>query len=747
MILENEQKIVLNKPFMIYLAFILWVFTTDLVYFLEFLFKHKNSYGVVLSSIICVTLFLQLRKKIIIEKLEINFIDILGFLLIIFIAFIKIPFPDNNYDLLNYHLFLQQPSFITDKASIFFPSGFLSYNYPLGDRMFYLFRYLLGFRLGVLPNLFALILINLQITSLLKKYFSSLELNNLLISGFSILAICSEYIFLNLSVYLIDIIYIPLLLELLQIILFNENENSASIYYFAILAGLSISFKITNIVFFVPILLIYTVRFRQKINFKNLFFAVIFFILPISVYALYSYISTGNPIFPFMNHYFNSQYTVNVNFKDLRWGPKTIFEYLTWPYQMLKNPQKISELSVYTGKITIGILFLLISIPSLVKHKDLKNTRNISLLIVYLLSFLLWEITTGYVRYAIFLEIISGIYITVLSVNTISKNNSILKFISYAFIFLLLFQSYNSLKVIIYENKDWSWRPSALTQREAYFDNFKLMLNDRRNTDEPIIHDIEVWVIINNNVGYATLLKSNIPIININEARFSERSKSMAMELLDHYKGKNLFSISRTDEFDQSYSYLINNGFRVKRIKEVDCSCMHVGQKLYLYEISKLADEKTEESLGENIILNDSFESLDTDDTKADKTLVNWSLPVNNDQIREEGKAADGKVYVGASIDSSLFEEVKLKPGTLYKLSFYSKSRNDIDTLTRFQVFWKGRESLISSSIKLINSNVNWDKYSMYLMSPENADSAIIYLNSNDKYYIYFDKISLCEIK
>ena len=107
--------------------------------------------------------------------------------------------------------------------------------------------------------------------------------------------------------------------------------------------------------------------------------------------------------------------------RDMRWGPaNNILEYTFWPAYSAFVPKRLSELGVYRGRIALGYGTSMIMLIILIcKRKGIGNIiKTLTYLIV--VSGLLWGATTGYIRYGLFVEIISAIYLSMLCMEWLS---------------------------------------------------------------------------------------------------------------------------------------------------------------------------------------------------------------------------------------------------------------------------------------------------------------------------------------
>jgi hypothetical protein len=142
-----------------------------------------------------------------------------------------------------------------------------------------------------------------------------------------------------------------------------------------------------------------------------------------------------NPIFPFYNGFFKSSFYAYTNFKDLRFGPKTLFEAITFPVQMMLNFSKVAELPVVDFK---WLVFYLISIIVLFKYimsKKFENDSKNILIIFFVLSFIIWQTVFSIYRYLIPIELLLVIVIAVLLNYLVSLRK--IKLYFFAFVFLI----------------------------------------------------------------------------------------------------------------------------------------------------------------------------------------------------------------------------------------------------------------------------------------------------------------------
>lgn len=213
-----------------------------------------------------------------------------GILFILVIYFVKFAIPDKGFDTLNYHLYLQISPFADNIYYNFFPARWINtFSYPLADRIHYFFRFILGYRLGNIANIYILITIYYQAKQFLKKYIH--VKNKIIIPVTTFSVICTEQILMNLVSYYVDLMAIPLILEIILIIL-NKDINKFNNYFILFMSGIIISLKISNILILIPLGILYIIIAKKTFNWKTFVIGIPILLFPIFIYALNNYLQT-----------------------------------------------------------------------------------------------------------------------------------------------------------------------------------------------------------------------------------------------------------------------------------------------------------------------------------------------------------------------------------------------------------------------------------------------------------------------
>ena len=281
---------------------------------------------------------------------------------------------------------------------------------------------------------------------------------------------------------MVDCIALPFFIEALYILIFQTEKNGARIsIWFAFLCGCFFANKMTNVVFVGPILLLYLIRNKKNIGIKTFLASFLIAIVPVSVYLIYAFKETGNPIFPYFNNIFRSPYFSIHDFKDMRWGPTGIVETIFWPVLSAINPEyRTSEIPnispLVSSLIMIGwaLEFVYVIVG---KEERTKEKQALTLLgVLFITSSILWSISTGHVRYFILGYIIAGLLLVGFLTSAFNYLPVGLRLSSLLIVILMLAQSINTM-VTVAKGREWSWRDS--TYLPAFKENAQLAFRDQ----------------------------------------------------------------------------------------------------------------------------------------------------------------------------------------------------------------------------------------------------------------------------
>lgn len=579
------KKIEINKILYFYIIYILFLVLTDIGAFALYLFDaNQHLKIVILTALIFTAVLVKLfNNRFTFVSLNLDKLFIVLTFSILAIGFFRGIIPDISADVANARVYWQIPGFEDNINYNAFAAGF-TYFFPLGDRLFYYPQMILGYRMGTLLNTFVLILIFIQVRSILfkisekemerqkqdeKKSRHKIPKNNskekYIITIFAYFATMLFFAIADLGSYMIDIVAIPLLIWLIEKIFVTSKKDAFELIFTAFIYGTVFAFKLTNIIFIAPLLIYYLWQNRNSLDFKRFVLCMVVGIMPSVCYLLYSYISTGNPVYFTYNQIFKSPYYEDVNFRDMRWGPHTIWEILIWPIRMVIYPKdRIAEISTYPQiYVLIGEVCSVLFIFLGCKKKEFRSSNlKVVLSVYYLIILFLWLMSTGYPRYSIIIEILAVILLYLLFIEA-SKNHR-KKFV-YSVTMCMTCLIFVQGSVNIYKGAtneyDWSWR-GTLNEFSlgTYEENIKYVFSDRGQIGSSEQQDkIDIFLTSNNQGSIAKLLNPEVPIINfryLNDFIPSVKGVDYKDNYLNEvktnfYKGKRIFDLFPVFDYDK----------------------------------------------------------------------------------------------------------------------------------------------------------------------------------------------------
>jgi len=488
------------------------------------------------------------------------------------IYLLRVDFPDVSFDVLNYHIFeseriLRGPLYL---PLDFFP-GSLPVN-PTPDVVTGLSRKLLGYRLGTFINYLALIWTGMLLNRALRTYVRSAWLRSLGV----LFILLSEQLLFQINNYMVDLLALPLLLEATFVALERRMDRIwQSTVLLSLLLGIAIAFKLSNLFIAGPIVLVYVVNVlsaaEQPARMRTFWQLVkvapvgtIVFLAPVAPFSFLMYRLTGNPIFPLYNGIFKSPFWPQGAPFDPRWGPHNLYETLTWPIVMFLHPDRLSECPFYSGRVTLGFLFAAICL--VVGWRD-KTIRYLAFIILSVT--ILWSASSGYIRYALYLELLSGIIVIWLAAFAWQKvpRNAWRVAAQVPLWLLMLGQGYYALRYTM--NWEWSQR-QPITRRDEYFrKEYKGLLRDHSfrsyisDEELALFNNVEIWI----ETTYKTsalevLLRPDVPIIAVRMPNFFETNvaRDKFGEMLQAAEGKRMFTLTTRESLDEARQALAARG-------------------------------------------------------------------------------------------------------------------------------------------------------------------------------------------
>jgi hypothetical protein len=549
--------------------------------------------------------FTEEKQVIGISHKKTDYLFVLAFLTpVIYLNVARIYFPDVSYDIGSYHLYLQELNrFDNLKNFNMVGSGAGgTYFFTLSYKFFGIFRHLLGFRMGAILNTLLFFVCFTSLFDLIKMIVKeSNGINRLpvfFIGLICLFAIWADNTLIIINSYVVDFLGIPILIELLIIVLFRKlhaaNGKNILLLYF-LLASLLIAYKLTFIPYALVLSIALIIRNGEYFLKKKqmLFTGLITLLFPL-LYMIYNYTETQNPIFPLYNAVFKSPLFEIRNFKDERWGPRSIAEVFYYNIVCALDKSRTNEWRFFSVRL-LGEYFIIISgMLYLAINKFRIKDRFMQLLLLIsaiAISFnYLLLITTGYYRYGIIVEILFGLCLALWLMYFLQFKKYILFF---ALLVLCSVQSINTFNRIFKRGTNYSWYdyPSIKKDRPEFVKQQKhLLLHDRQSGIEKEIASLQIDGFLSSDCdGYIRILSPQSPIFNI--TAYGNRKKLITdfeEKVIDSFSQKHhLYFLARKENVFQKLQELAEKNYETEKVLCIYPSFTYIETPLYLFRIKK----------------------------------------------------------------------------------------------------------------------------------------------------------------
>ena len=489
---------------------------------------------------------------------------------LLFFYVIRLPFPDISFDVLNYHILhseraLRGPLLITGD---FFPTP-APFN-PTSDILTGLYRQALGYRLGTIVNLAAL----LWTASIIERFSRDWIRSRWLRSAAVLIVVATEQVLFQINNYMVDLLALPLLLEATAIALtINAEKIGRRTIQLSLLLGVAVALKLANLIYAVPISVIFlgnviaagsprSKSFRELTRSAPL--AILVFILPLLPFTIFIYRLTGNPVFPLYNGLFKSPYWPQGVAFDPRWGPHGVLETIAWPVIMFFRAERLCEFPFYSGRLSLGFIVAIVLI-----FVGRRQRQAWQLALITVAGTMLWSGSSGYIRYALYLELTSGILIvwTIVMMWERAKASRPLWVIACLSLLLLLPTPFALARAYGWE---WSARNTIFQHRlQLDASESSNLLRDRSLSayiapeDRKLFDDVELWIDTTYKTSaIAALLRPQLPIIGVrvHEYFVSPVGRKKIADELSSQRDKRMYTLCDPGDIDQARNDLSARG-------------------------------------------------------------------------------------------------------------------------------------------------------------------------------------------
>lgn len=607
----------MRRPFIIFLFILIAYFwLKDCVDFLFYLFGNNspnvNLYSALIGLLAIAAIFYSAKKTVFKHvtlpsakeifqperKKEWRLLWLVS-TPIILLGLFRCIYPDLSYDTGHYELYLQDYNFSDNKTN-YGIGAIRTYFFPLSERVFGLFRHLLGYRLGAIFTTFLYVTIIISSYDFIKRFFSeyapTYKLGIILPACLSLYVIFADNTLLIISSYKTDLLGIPFLQELLYMLFFGGRfSKKTNFFIFYLLASIVITLKLTYLPFAAIIGLAYFIK-----NFKHLPLPVLFsipFVVVLfpGIYMLYNTMETGNPVYPLFNKFFKSPLYPIENFVDTRWHPKNLKETLFYHIVTLRDNARCNEWSLYSYRLLFGSFISLASILyylfSLIKKNTNLFFQQIALLA--LISIALdysCTVSTGYYRYGIIIEVLYGLVIVCLLIHLRKK------MIMALFVIAMAIQTGFTFKNICltHYNQSWFDYPGLIKFKHRSIDNISKILHDYggKLDNNETMPGVDAFVSFDPCMldSWAHLLNNKVPIYNLAPSRPADSVDKLERTIIrPQSQTKNLMLLAHTGYIQDNIINVLNaKGYLATDMYEIHPNFMRAKEPLFLFKIKYL---------------------------------------------------------------------------------------------------------------------------------------------------------------
>jgi hypothetical protein len=553
---------------------------------------------------------------------------------LLFVYALRAPFPDASFDVWSLRLFHGERAL---RGFIYRPGEFFPTSAPFNptpDMLTGIFRHLLGYRLGTIVNLLALVWAGTVLDKLLRPFVRGPRLRALCI----LLALFTEHVLFEINNYMPDLLALPLMLEATRLVLDmgdrkraadagdssdadelgSTNESGGAdelkrrrrvVVRVAFLVGASVALKLSNGAVCAPLLAVCAWRavrvrpLRLKALAADTLLSAAVFVAPLVPFSVWVYRLTGSPFFPIYNGYFRSPFYPPSNGWDGRWGGFGAREILPWPVLIFFEPERTAELSVYTGRLSVAFVVAIVCL--LFARRVEARTRVLAFVVV--LGSILWSLTMGYIRYGLYLEVLSGVLLVFIaarlfgssSLKTARGASPLRTALAWLVCAVLVAQSVVAARFV--SREEWSMRPTVFDEPGAYLEESKYLLRDRSirallsDRERALFDGVGLWVVSGSKTaGLIPFLNDRAPVVGVRSAGIflMDASRREFARSLARFDGRAMYSIAIPEDYEGAVAALHNAGLRPGRSETVTFPFFAPSHPVtvYLFEVERETD-------------------------------------------------------------------------------------------------------------------------------------------------------------
>lgn len=611
----------MRRPFIIFLVVLIaYCWLKDCANFLFYLLgnhsPYVNIYSAVIGLLALVFIFFILKKTALRnvalpsakdifqpERKKEWWLLLLVSSPIILLGLFRCLYPDLSFDTAHYELYLQDLNF-SDKKLNAGLDAIRTYFFPLSEKVFGLFRHLLGYRLGAIFNTFLYVTIIFSSYDFLKRFFSEYAPTHkpaiILVACLALYTVFADNTLLLTGSYKTDLLGVPILLELLHMLFFGGRfSKRINFFIFFILSSAVITLKLTYLPFAGIIGFAYYVKdFKQLPRYFLFLIPLVVLFFP-GLYMLYNFLETGNPLYPLFNKVFRSALYPVSNMVDNRWTPKNLKETLFFHIITMLDHKRSNEWSLYSYRLLFGsfisvscILFYLFNLIK--KRKNLFFQQIALLALITILLDYACTISTGYYRYGIIIEVSYGLIIASLVMYLRKNIITVLLAIAIAFQLASTFNHF----FIQHFNLSFFDYMFLLKKNEVRSDNTSKLFHDYGGTldNNETLPKIDAFVSMDPCMldSWAKLLNNKIPIYNLEPSRPVDLVNKIEKEVIKvQSQSKNVMLLAHMNCVQDNIVNTINKrGYQATDMYEIHPNFMRAKEPLFLIKIKNVDTSK-----------------------------------------------------------------------------------------------------------------------------------------------------------
>jgi len=226
------------------------------------------------------------------------------------------------------------------------------------------------------------------------------------------------------------------------------------------------------------------------------------------------------------------------------------------------------------------------------------RTRKLAFIVV--LGSLLWSLTMGYIRYGLYIEALSGLFMIVIASLLLRESARItLRWQSVLAAIICLILMVQAVFAYSYASRqEWSMRPTAFQEFSSFANESKYLFRDRSigrwlpAREREMFDRVDVWVVSGSKTaGPLPFLNDQAPVLGVRSAGIMsmEPSRRELKRTLDMYEHKRIYSMAIPEDYEESLKALRSVGLSVGEVETVVIPFFAPSHPitLYLFQVTR----------------------------------------------------------------------------------------------------------------------------------------------------------------